>query len=162
MRTLMTQRPSPFDQFIAFFENLKAAAKGNPRTLVTFYDKSEAIHQAADALESFLRRTDFERRMFHGPRKRFAQVPDQFESAWKEYETAWAPALSHLKLLSIFPKMMFIETTSPPRDVPLPRPDPSEEDSFDPLSHDGGAALKMGIDYLAHALEKHEDDYGDE
>jgi hypothetical protein len=41
--------------------------------LVNFYNESQALKGSVRAVQSFLMRADFERRVFHGPRKHFGQ-----------------------------------------------------------------------------------------
>jgi hypothetical protein len=59
---------SLFDEFLLHLQTLRNAAKGEPRRVVTFYDESQAVRDAVIAMRSFLARTDFERRVFHGAR----------------------------------------------------------------------------------------------
>jgi hypothetical protein len=80
---------SPYGEFIVLFNNLKKETKDTPKRVQTFYPENPAIRDALDALEDFLSRTDLERRVFHGPRKLFRQVPAEFEAAWKEYAAKW-------------------------------------------------------------------------
>jgi hypothetical protein len=143
----MRTRLSAFEEFVALLENLKSAAHDSPERLVGFFDQSEAIRRAVQAFETFLRRTDFERRVFYGPRKHFGQVPAPFQAAWDDYQRRWAGALAHLFLRVIEPAADFDPGRSVTRPEPEP-PEPADEDSFDPLWHDGGAALELGIDYL--------------
>jgi hypothetical protein len=160
---------------MVLFNKLKETTKDSPERARLFYPGNAAIRDALDALEDFLSRTDLERRVFHGPRKLFRQVPAEFEAAWKEYDVKWRfrriprPA-TPLEELILSPD----ETPSPPPDPCPPYeyvepqapagqreaevPDPEHEDSFDPIRHDGGAALELGIDYLWDQIDPHQRD----
>jgi hypothetical protein len=73
----MTTHLSLFEEFMLQFTTLKNVAKGDPARVSNFLKESQAIMNAVDAMESFLLRTDFERRVFHGPVKHFPQVPEK-------------------------------------------------------------------------------------
>jgi hypothetical protein len=164
----MLTRPNAFEEFMMLFNALKHQA-GTPQRLVTFFDTHPNMQEAVQQLDYWLLRTDFQRRVFTG-KKIFRQVPDRFEQQWKEYEQAWAPALAHLQMRDILPEL-FGEfdpnargfTTS---EIELTPPDPEAESVFNPLYHDGGAALQIGIDMFDFELEHREDnlksDFGTE
>jgi hypothetical protein len=90
----MTTNLSLFEEFLVHFETLKSAAKGDPHRISNFREDSQAIRDAVGAMETFLLRTDFERRVFHGAKKHFAQVPSAFEAAWNEYCQSWTAIVS--------------------------------------------------------------------
>ena len=90
----MTTHLSLFDEFMLHFTTLKNAAKGDPSRISSFHKDSQAIKDAVDAMERFLLRSDFERRVFHGPVKYFSQVPEKLEPAWDEYSQNWADIVS--------------------------------------------------------------------
>ena len=180
----MSTRLTAFEQFIVLFKDMKRAAKDSPQRLKNFYRESDTVRQTTENLLSWLCRTDFERRVFHGPRKHFAQVPVDFEKEWSEYKefwanpvvTAWAKNLSleelkelagdeaedyfhsfqsnddedngneDLSLEDDFPKLSSIKPVDHPRGGAPPNAD--YESEFDPLKHDGGAALELGISVL--------------
>ena len=90
----MTTHLSLFEEFMLRFSTLKNAAKGDPSRVSVFHKESQAISEAVNAMESFLLRTDFERRVFHGSVKHFPQVPPTFELVWNEYSQNWADLVS--------------------------------------------------------------------
>ncbi len=163
----MTTRLNSFEQFILLFEAVKRAAKDNPQQLRNSYDESNTIREAVDGLRFWLMRMDFERRVFHGSRKNFPQVPVDFEKAWFEYKelwetavtTAWSAGLDREMYKSLAEIFGVVRPVDSPRMEPVddPKiwvcPDPNYEEEFDPLEHDGGEALEMGIQYLADREE---------
>jgi hypothetical protein len=154
----MITRPNEFEEFMMLFNAVKHQA-GTPLRLVTFFDTQVKMREAVKQLESWLLRTDFERRVFAG-RKIFRQVPDGFERQWRDYEQTWAPALAHLNLRAILLEPLEFDpnarrlTTS---EIELTPPDPELESAFDPLYHDGGAAMQIGIDMIDTELDWRED-----
>jgi hypothetical protein len=153
----LTTKPNEFEQFMMLFGALKHEA-GTPRRLATFHDESANLQNAVRQFESFLWRTDFERRVF-AAKKVFKQVPEKFESDWKAYEREWAPALSYLTFRDIFPEEFGTYDAgelgkTEPRE--LRAPDPHSEPLFNPLRHDGGAALDRGIGMIDHELDGRE------
>jgi hypothetical protein len=152
------------EQFILLFNNLKNAAGGNPQRVRTFYKDSELIRRSLHALDTFLDKTDLERRVFHGPQKLILQVPAEFEAAWNEYDSEWRfqqvldPSWG---LEEILDPTLLPEVEQRPTEESIPgAPDPEEEDSFDPLLHDGGAAIQLGIEQLEiEAQNEAIDDY---
>ena len=150
----MTTRLNSFEQFILLFEAVKRAAKDNPRQLRNFYDESNTIREAVDGLRFWLMRMDFERRVFHGSRKHFPQVPVDFEKAWAEYKELWETPVTTAWTAGLDREMDKLFPVLPPAEpLDSPKiwigPDPDYEEEFDPLEHDGGKALEMGIQYLA-------------
>ena len=158
------------EQFLVRFNTLRAAANNDPERVLRFgYKNSKAIRDALDGLHNFLARADFERRVFHGV-KVVGQPAPGFEAAWKEYTEKWhlrvtRPAFAIPIRLSDSDadpdpdgsiladleerawKESEVELEAPPT-IELVAPDPETENSFDPLRHDGGAALELGIEYL--------------
>ena len=65
---------------------------------MNFYQESQAIRETVMAMQRFLLRHDFERSVFHGPEKQFAQVPEKFERAWEEYRRDWANVVTSVVL----------------------------------------------------------------
>jgi|SRR5579863_2456878 len=145
----MASRLSIFEEFLTLFECVVTAAKDSPERLVNFHDQSQEISETANALQRFLWETDFERRVFHGPKKILARTPSNFEARWKDYNCRWAPALSHIFLRGLFPEgtWEFKPGTVVVRSEPV-APDPESDEDFDPRLHDGGAALELGIERL--------------
>jgi hypothetical protein len=146
----MVIRMNSFEQFMLLFNELKRHA-GTPQRLVSFHDASAELKTAVARLRTWMRKTDFERRLL-ADKKIFQHVPGGFEESWTEYERDWAPALGHLLMRNIWPEES--GTYDPTRRVhpssdiepDLVAPDPEHETSFDPMHHDGGAALQLGID----------------
>ena len=148
MATQLTQ----FEQFLTLFENLKSVA-GEPKRLATFYAESSVISGAAERLQDFA--NDLRRRVFISGPKRFGQVPPQFEQAYREYETVWSPAISHAFLCDLFGMVVPYDPNDPYaafkdaaiKDREPDEPNPEDDDNFHPELHDGGSALKLGINY---------------
>lgn len=152
----MQTKSTEFEQFLLLFGQLKATA-GTAARLTTFYAESAPIRRAVSALESFLMRSDFERRVFHG-RKQFKQVPSSFDDRWKEYKDCWQHALNHLKLVELVPMLDFNpDSESQTENDNLDPPDPETDTNFDPMYHDGGAAIETGIEYLEQVYELQKD-----
>jgi hypothetical protein len=165
------------EQFIALFNNLKEAA-GTPERMRIFYKDSKAIRSAFHALDEFLARTDFERRVIYGG-KIFIPRAAGFETAWKEHAAKWRfrvvwpeaevssfsiadflieedfepdPSIPHPNPSIAQDERRWrgeqIEPEPPTAEDELDSPDPELEDSFDPRRHDGGAAIQLGIEWL--------------
>ena len=168
----MAARLNPFEEFIVLFNNLRESAKYSPERVSIFYSESDFIRGAVRHLDEFLSRTDFERRVFHGSRKQFRQAPAGFEGAWKEYDARWrfrtvSEALDpdpdwrpsneeEEALAAICPPRVRVERVEleAPADQDEPYvPDPEYEDTFQPIWHDGGPALDLGIEQLERGGE---------
>ena len=149
-----------FEQFLALFENLKTVA-GEPNRLATFYSESSAIRDAAERLENFA--MDLGYSILFGP-KRWGPVPAGFRQAWAEYEFSWGPAIAYgstcYLLRESLPEFRRVVPYNPDiargmyrgqyRGLHQPcddAPDPERDDFFDPRRHDGGSALKLGVEY---------------
>lgn len=160
---------SELKTFLFFFNNLKTAARNNPENVLWLYKQSRPARDALDALHGFLARTDFERRFLHGGKVVRSTAPE-FEAAWNEYAEKWRfhvtrPGIAiPIRLNDSDPdpdpdgsvlagrveqawKESEIERDPSPV-IELVAPDPETEDSFDPIKHDGGAAIQLGIQYL--------------
>jgi hypothetical protein len=131
-------------------------------------------------LLDFLARTDLERRVFHG-RKVVMPRAAGFENAWKEYyakwrfKVIWPKATKEALVLDLGALLDALTADAEPdhstaqyerawkgeqvEAEPLPmgnepkRPDPETEASFDPLRHDGGAAIELGITELQSRVD---------
>src|SRR6185437_1301731 len=137
-----------FGEFLARFAELKAATKDSPQRLVAFFDESLDVRSAAGNLEAFLVRNDFERTVFHGPRKQFAQVPAAFEREWQAFQHDWLPALNHVIMRLIEPdwsEQYDPAEKGPPKPVPL---DPEIDDAFVPEYHEPASGIRLGLDVL--------------
>ena len=152
----MPVRLNKFEQFLTLFEGLKSVA-GNPTRLAAFYSESSAIRDAADGL------TDCagELHQLLSDRKRIGRVPPGFEPAWDDYRAKWAPAIDHGSI-SDFLKIEFgpYDPDNPYAAFPQanethePRePDPEDDENFIPQYHDGGSALRLGVDYWRSACD---------
>jgi hypothetical protein len=106
--SVTTTELSLFEEFMLRFATLKNVAKGHPSRVSNFYKESKTIRNAVEAMESFLVRNDFERSVFHGPKKHFPHVPANFEREWKEYRENWADKVSstYFKLHEITLEML--------------------------------------------------------
>jgi hypothetical protein len=111
---MMATRLNGFEQFLVRFETLISSAKGEPARVKVFWDQSPTIRDAADALDAFLYATDFERRVFHGPRKYWPQAPIGFDAAWREYKSEWAPQISNARFGAIDLSELIAETPRQP------------------------------------------------
>ena len=162
----------PTEEFLILFNKLKAAAGDTPERVASFYTESRAVRDALDVLQEFLARSDLERRVFHG--KKLLRVTPEFLAAWDEFATKWRFCVTRpedvgpgvvLPLFDDDPPLdaeqvaLLEEQTrrqwkeaKVERDAAVPElrdPDPEAEASFDPMTHDGGAAIELGIEYLA-------------
>lgn len=157
------------EEFLVLFNTVKEAAGNNPQRVRTFYKESKAIRDALDALHGFLAKADFERRVFHG-RKVVVPRAAGFEAAWSEYADKWRFRVSKPtfaipirfddsepdpdpdgSILAAVNERAWKETeidSELPLGIELVEPHPEAEDSFDPLRHDGGAAIELGMEYL--------------
>lgn len=159
-------RPNILEQFLMLFNAVKRAAGNEPSRLATFYQQHQTINTAVNEFYTFMSRGDFERRVFHAPKKYHPQTPAGFERAFKDYKDNWelpiAACLNHalLELLEMdfgegeADKAQSIDA----QEVYVP--DPNLEDSFDPLLHDGGKALPMAFwaaERLAEDIDVHAD-----
>jgi hypothetical protein len=118
--------------------------------------ESEAICSAFRDLHEFVDRNDLERRVFHGA-PRVVHAPPGFEAAWKDFVENWYfGPLWALEILEPDPLPEAPIAPIPATDAWRPRvqvkapgelaiPDPEEEEDFDPLRHDGGAAIGLGL-----------------
>jgi hypothetical protein len=157
----MSPRPaSQFEEFLALFEAARVAARHEPKRLRTFYNQSSALRESIEALDGFMIRTDFERRVFHGRQKAFSQVPHAFPKAWAAYVRDWQPVLNLLTLqeLGLLPE----DAEPSPASQPAPNaPDPESEEDFDPRWHQGGSAMRLGYDRLIDQVERYEGQFED-
>ena len=140
------------------FRALKHQA-GTPQRLVTFHDQKLAMSRAVTQLDTFLLRTDFERRKFANQKLHW-QVPAEFEDEWKEYREKWAPACAHLEMRDVWPEAFGHYDPNErykTKGKKLERPDPEVDSAFNPLYHDGGAAVEIGVDLIEFEQERRED-----
>lgn len=151
----MARRLSEFEQFLVAFNKLKTAA-GNPQRLAAFYEESGALRDAVAELQDYIGRSgQFERRIFLSGPKRFSQVPAEFEAEWQAYKSQWEYAIANAQLGELVGAR--VPFTPPPYDrnhmQEGENPDPGQDEEFDPKFHDGGAALRLGTDYLWSELD---------
>jgi hypothetical protein len=163
---------SASEEFMVLFNRLKEATAGNPERVRVFYNQSEAIRDALKALNAFLIRTDLERRLSLGVKLLKLGAPG-FHAAWREYKDKWQFRIStpNDALMEFVGYELGFEEADPARKAALEErlwkeavveliepepvastelepPDPKTEDSFDPLTHDGGAAIEQGFECL--------------
>ncbi|MBZ0214934.1 MAG: hypothetical protein K8F25_00135, partial [Fimbriimonadaceae bacterium] len=86
----MATMSKPFAQFLSFFGAVRNAAGDDPRKIAAFYGQHKGLTNAVDSFRTFMHLSDFERRIFHGDKKFFPQVPDTFEKEWKTYKNDWS------------------------------------------------------------------------
>lgn len=151
----MSKRATPFEEFIALFNRVKEEAKGDPRRVTTFYGQSQVLSDAADALDQFLWRSDFERRFMHGPRKFHAQVPSEFEPAWRDYSKNWTGPIAGARLGELGFDLDKVASETPSAADAFDEPEYDEH--FDPRWDDGAAAIQTGLDHLGDKLSDYED-----
>ncbi len=84
-----------------------------------------------------------------GPR-RVSQVPAEFEAEWEDYKTRWDYAIANAQLGELVgARQPYTPELHDRNRVPdLGDPDPEYDEEFGPMFHDGGAALRLGTDYL--------------
>jgi hypothetical protein len=156
---MMATRPNEFEQFMLLFNDLKRIAE-MPQRPVTFHDAHAGLQDAVRKLQSWLLRTDFERRKFAG-QKLFQQVPAHFDELWTEFQQLWAPALAHLQMRDVWPEV-FGDFDPAKRgktwaETEPENPDPEIDSNFDPLHHNGGTSLSLGIDLIQTELQAREE-----
>lgn len=152
----MNVRYTPFEEFLARFNTVKSEAKGDPVKVETFYGQSENLTNAVDALYDFLVTADFERRFLHGPLKFHRQVPAGFETAWREYQKAWAPVITEHRISALATE--FTASLSVEELKTLTSPDFEFEEHFDPRCDDGAAAIEDGNRLLEGQLSVWDED----
>lgn len=154
-----------FKEFMIRFSHLKEHA-GTPQRLISFFNSHTEIKSAAYDLFFWLVRTDFERRALAG-KKRFDRVPDQFEEDWNEFQREWdrplRDAFLREPLANALPKLLEISdssshSTSSEYAADLTPPDPEHDTSFDPMHHDGGAAIRLGVEYWDESFDEHKEE----
>ena len=153
----MSEILDQFERFRVLFENLKTVA-GEPQRLIVFYSESSAIRDAAESLTECACELEYDA-FWYGP-KRFASLRAGFEREWDDYQERWAPAIAYGSFCELCrkaePAFDFRKLTpySPelgrglmfrPREQE--KPDPVQDDFFDPRRHNGGLALTLGIDH---------------
>lgn len=157
----MKARTSIFEQFMLLFEEVKRHSGGEPTRIKVFYKEHNELRRAVDALYTFMMRTDFERRVFHGKKKYHSSVPREFSKLYQEYTDKWNDAVASAWLdLSALEELLeeqlgsqldeFVEQSDPGSSESISadwyeKPDPEHESSFDPLRHDGGKSVDMAF-----------------
>ncbi len=155
-----------FEQFLVLFDAVKTAAHGEPSRVTTFYDQHHDLKAAVVQLYGFMMLGDFERRVFHAPKKYHPRAPRGFELAFKDYKKNWEGRLEDciypdlLDVLDLGEEDEGLEDVAPARPPILTKPDPDHEDRFDPLIHDGGKALPMAF-WATESYAEGADEHGD-
>lgn len=141
-------RTSAFEQFLLLFENLKSACGDDPSALEGGH-KQPKIRDAARALDDWLRRSDFEARVYHGRRRTFRQVPQNFQRAWTEFRSAWQAGLLGAYLGPAFPDDLVLEDLENPEDGEKAYSGGTlYGDRFEPEDQDLDKAFGVAIDLL--------------
>jgi len=152
---------SIFEQFMILFHEVKRCSGFEPSRIKTLYNQHADLKKAVDLLTTFLLRSDFKRRVFHGNRKYHKSVPVQFSDVYREYDEYWAtevtlagldlPDFNEIQNQSLEEfldeagnKALLYHTPFETTDG-YERPDPEYESEFDPLRHDGGKAIEMAL-----------------
>lgn len=149
---MSSKRTNSFEQFLMLFDALRHATQDSPERLKAFYLQHQALTTAANALFVFIGIGDFERRVFHSPKKYHPQVPKGFEKSFKEYKKRWEPELYATILPLLYERLGAdvgdedIEGFRRLSVAEVDKPDPETEDHFNPLKHDGAAAFRMALD----------------
>jgi hypothetical protein len=148
------------EQFRALFENHKTVAGSEPKRLATFYSQSSAIRDAAEKLAESAGELTYNLEWFGA--KRLGPVSAGFEQAWEEYKDRWAPAIAYGSFCERLAKTDESSASNFRKLNPYnpdigrglmlrPReqeePDPDRDKFFDPVRHDGGDALALGVDH---------------
>lgn len=146
----MSKKLNILERFLIYFNDLKNATNGDPKKLTNFYKQINKIKEAADNLFTFINIFDFERRVFHGPKKYIPQSPNNFNSEWNEYKEKWESPLFDCifyidDLISDLDNIKGESTASKQESIDLYPPDPKNEEYFDVLHHDGGKAFEMAF-----------------
>ena len=156
----MRKKFSLLEHFLLHFNALKDAASDEPSRLKTFYGQHEHLTTLVKELYEFMVISDFDRRVFHSPKKYHMQTPPSFQDAYKDYTENWKVPIKR----AIFPPIRLSDNVSlsdkgmaeddawiadeDARYISAPEivsPDPDIENRFDPLSHDGGEAFEMAF-----------------
>jgi hypothetical protein len=162
----MIARLNPFEQFIVLFENLISVTKGEPSRIKAFWEDSPTIRAAAEAMEQFLWSTDLERPIFHGSRKYWRQAPDGFDAQWREYDSEWAPQIAKAQI-GDFDLMDLVVKSTDSSATPVSSNAADDDDlwpidleydyEFDPVHHDGAAAIDLGVTRLYDDMGRNEE-----
>lgn len=150
------------EQFMVRFDALKQAASNEPSRVTTFFNQHEPLRKAVTELFELTSLSDFERRIFHTPKKYHVQAPEGFQQAYEDYEEHWQseiwaciyPFLLEFLNIDVDPSASPVAGTGAKTEVYTP--DPNAEDGFDPLHHDGGAAFEMAL-WAAETLAQYAD-----
>ncbi len=152
----MTRILKLIEQFLALFSSVKVIA-GEPTRLNTFYSESSAIRDAAEKLTESALDLEYHVKWF-GP-KRIGSVASGFGQAWEDCQERWAPAIAYASFCEHVGKEVgsLTKTHNPyspdlgrnlmQRPRAVERPDPERDEFFDPVRHDGGSVLELGIDH---------------
>ena len=133
------------------FSAVKNAASNEPSRVTTFYKQHKPLKTAVNELYAFMSFGDFERRVFHAPKKYHPQTPKGFERAFRDYKDNWELLISDCLfpiLLDLLELDIGEEESDNNQPIATPEvyaPDPEHEDRFDPLIHDGAKALEMAF-----------------
>ena len=146
---------------LALFDNLRKVAGDEPKRLATFYSQSSTVREAAEKLQECELELKYNLEWFG--RKRLGPVASRFEQAWAEYQDQWAPAIAYgsfcetLGERSASHAAEFRELNPYNPDLGrnlylMRRPeqeklDPDRDEFLDPVRHDGGDALALGVDH---------------
>ena len=147
------------EQFLTLLDNLRTVAGDQPKRLAAFYSQSSAVREAAEKLQECERELKYNLEWFG--RKRLGPVASRFEQAWAEYQDRWAPAIAYGSFYERLEKRN-APTASSFRELnpyspevgrglmsrsDQEEPDPDRDEFFDPVRHDGGDAVALGVDH---------------
>lgn len=161
---MSNQRLRPSEEFLILFNALREATKYDPNKLKRFYDQSETIKNASDALYWFMMRTHLETMVDHG--RRFHRgLPKRFPTEYQDYKLRWKDPVAYASGLRFTFDLEGLESAEfsahlPTRPRETERPDFDFDENFDPRYHNAGEVMDIGLGHLAdRADEELNDDH---
>lgn len=155
----MVLRIKPSEQFMIQFNALKSATNNNPKTLLNFFREKQSFRDLA----SELWQTAGSIELLGSMRKIHAQVSPVFLEHWKDYLDTWRMAVEYVYRepilnLNIFDEVNFApisfeEFSSSQNGASRDEADPNYDESFDPKTHDGGAAIEKMMSLAKERLD---------
>lgn len=159
---MCSQRLGPGEEFLVLFNELRQAAKYDPRKLRQFYRQSAAIRKATDELYTFMFQTKLETMVEQG--KRFhVGLPKRFSSDYQDYKLNWKHTVEDAGFVGLFApdgQGPIKQSERNPADLPeTERPDFKFQENFDPRYHNAGSVIDIGLGYLAELADDETGDY---
>ena len=155
----MVERIKLSEQFMIQFNGLKGATNNNPKTLLNFFSERPTFRNLVSEL--FLTAESIE--LFSSVRKIHLHVSPIFLELWKDYLNRWRMTVEYVHKEPLLRINLFDEVSLPPisfeefssfqRGLNRDEADPNYDESFDPKTHDGGAAIEKMMDLARERLE---------